>query len=324
LATMSWASVPSLELIYATVLAQGFVNAIDNPLRRTFVRDLVQDDALANAVGLNSTVGTVTRTVGPAIGGLLIATLGVQWCFTLNVLSYVAVLAALQGINRSSLRQVLPVGRAKGQVTEGIRYAWGARNVRIGLLVILIVSVFAWNWSVILPVYAEESFAGDASMFGAMLATVGVGSFLGAIATARAISISDRRVYIACVTLGVSMALGAVTGMLLVAIAALVVMGCTSTMVIVSTQARLQLDVGDEMNSRVMALFSVAFAGSKPIGGLLNGGMIDLVGVRLTLAWSGAAVGALGVWLWIRSRTSGAEPSPYQGPVELGVVGQEQ
>src|SRR5690606_4602807 len=124
------------------------------------------DDAIANAVSLNGSVAVLTRTIGPAAGGVLIATFGVELCFALNAVSYLAVLLALARLERSSLRITNPVPRAKGQLVEGLLYAWRTRSIRTTLLLALVVSAFGWNWHTLLPVYATEELAGGAAFYG--------------------------------------------------------------------------------------------------------------------------------------------------------------
>jgi len=299
LAASLWIEAPSLTLIYAVVLAQGIVNAVDNPLRRAFVRDLVTDDELSNAVSLKSTVGTVTRTVGPAIAGLVIAGWGVNWCFTVNALSYAAVLIGLIRIEPDLLRPAKLLPRGPGQVRAGFRYAWGTVNVRTLLLLAAVVGVFGWSWQVLVPAYAADTFQGSAALYGLMLSSVGIGSLLGALAMAREGRIGTRYLSWATAALALALAGAALSTTVPLAFISLALIGATGTVVIIGTQSLLQLTIDDSMSGRILAIFSVAFTGSKPVGGVIGGTLIDLSGPRLAFGVSALAIGATSLWLRI-------------------------
>jgi MFS family permease len=289
LAVTSTISTPTLALIYSLTLAQGLINAVDNPLRRVFVRDLVDDAELSNAVSLHSTMATVCRTVGPALGGVLIATAGVRWSFTVNALSYVAVIGSLLAIDTRRLRPAQPVKRAKGQLREGFRYAWQRRRIRNTLVMTGIVSIFAWNWHVLIPGLSTSEFDGGASQYGFMVAALSAGSFAGALRTARAERLGGRHLTSSGTVLSAGLLLTAVAPNLPAAIGGLVLVGAAGTSFTIGAQARLQLNTDDQMSGRVMALFSVLFLGSRPIGGLLGGWIMDASGVRAAFA-TGAVV----------------------------------
>lgn len=285
---------PSVLVIYLLGFAHGCINAVDNPLRRGFIRDLSSDDELPNAVALNSTAGTINRTFGPALGGMTIAAFGVVWCFAINALSYAAVLIALSLIDRSKLRppHYAPTGR--GQVRAAYRYALDDAHIWRTLVIVAAVGTFAWNYGVLMPVYATATLGGDASLYGLMLSTVGAGSFVGALLTARASGAHDRRMHGALAVIVAAMLLTAVAPGVLVAGIALFVLGGAGTSVIISSQTHLQLRVHDQMSGRVMALFSIAFLGSKPLGGALAGWLIDASGPRLGFGVGAVIVAIIG------------------------------
>ena len=134
----------------------------DNPARQTFVIEMVGKDDLPNAVSLNSIVMNGARVIGPAIGGVLIATVGLGVCFLANAASYVAVIVALMLMRRSDLQPAQRVARAKGQLREGLRYAWRTPNLRDPLMLVFVVGLLAYNFTVILPLLAQETFHGGA------------------------------------------------------------------------------------------------------------------------------------------------------------------
>ncbi len=140
----------------------GVVNLFDNPARQTFVSEMVGLELLPNAVSLNSVVMNSARVIGPAIGGILIFTVGLAACFLFNAASYVAVLVALFMMRPAELHQRPVVVRAKGQVRDGLRYAWSTRGLRDPLLVMAVVGIFAFNFTTTLPLLATRTFHGGA------------------------------------------------------------------------------------------------------------------------------------------------------------------
>ena len=287
---------PSVISIYLLGLTQGFINAVDNPLRRGFIRDMSSDEELPNAVALNSTLATINRTLGPALAGITIASFGIVWCFAINTVSYAAVLIALSLIDRTTLRppQFAPTGR--GQVRLALRYAWHDHQIRRTLVIVAAVGTFAWNYGILIPVYATATMGGDASLYGLMLSTVGGGSFVGALIMARGSGEQERRMLAALIAIVSSMSLAALAPDVLVACVALFVLGAAGTAVIISSQTHLQLRVNDQMSGRIMALFSVAFLGSKPLGGALGGWLIDVSGPRLGFGAGALMVAVVGLW----------------------------
>lgn len=287
----AWWHSATLPLVYGVVLVQGLVNAVDNPLRRGFIRDLASDDELANAVSLNGTMGTVTRTVGPAIGGLLITALGVEWCFAINAVSYVAVLVSLFMIERATLRPFQPILRGSGQLREGFRYAWSSEWIRTTLLLVGVLSTFAWNWNVLLPVYATVTLGGGASLYGLLQSLLSAGSFVGAMAMARVVRPRGPHVLAWGGALAASLVVTATAPALPIAIAGLVLLGMAGTSFTIGSQARLQINVDDAMSGRIMALFTVGWVGSKPVGGIIGGWIMDIAGPRMAFGIGGAVVG---------------------------------
>ena len=157
----------SIHLWQVFVLAAllGVVNLFDNPARQTFVSEMVGRDLLPNAVSLNSVVMNGARVIGPAIGGVLILTLGVSTCFIVNAASYVAVIVALSRMRTADLYSTPGVGRSKGQVREGLRYVWSTPDLRSPLISMAVVGVFAFNFTVTLPLLAKVTFHGGAGLY---------------------------------------------------------------------------------------------------------------------------------------------------------------
>ena len=308
-----WLGFRSLLLIYAVVLVQGLVNAVDNPLRRTFIRDMVDDQRLSNALGLEGAISTMSRTIGPAIAGVVITTAGVGWCFTLNAVSFLAVLVSVVLIRPDELRPAVPVPRSRGQIREGLRYAWNSPSIRQTLLLSAVVGAFGWNWQTLLPLYSSDDLGGDAAQFGLLVSTLSVGALIGAMLVARAQRPTRRYLLVACAVLAASLAATAAAPNLAVAIGAVVMIGLAGTVVNISSQTRLQLLVSDEMTGRLMALYSIAWLGTRPVGGAVGGWLTDWVGARGAFLAGGVVVAGTATIFVLTRRRSQARITQEHG-----------
>lgn len=293
--------VVELWMIYVLALALGAVNAIDNPARRAFVAEMVGTEHLSNAVSLSSAMFTSARVVGPAVAGLVIATAGVSWCFFANGLSYVAAVAAFALMRRDEFFAVSPVPKRKGQLREGLRYAWSIPAIRLPLVLTAVIGTLAWNFQVVLPLLAKDTFGGDAGTFGTMYALMSVGSVVGALVTAHQARATQRFLLGAALALGVVLVLAAIAPTLAIEMLVLVLVGGAGIGFTAMANGVLQTETAPEMRGRVMALFSVAFLGSTPIGGPIVGWVSEQLGPRAgfwlggiaTLAVTAAAIFAV-------------------------------
>jgi MFS family permease len=289
LGAVTAAGVVEVWMVYVLAVALGLVTAVDNPGRRSFVPELVPPADVANAVGLNSSVFTAARVVGPALAALVIATVGVAWCFVLNGLSFAAVIVALLAMRPSELRSSTPVPRRRRQLREGLAYAWHNRPVRMALLVTAIIGTLAFNYQVVLPLMATEEFGGDAGTFGTMMAVLGAGSLVGALWTAHFGRASERVMLLAVLSLGVTTMAASLAPSLPLEIVVLPMVGLSSMVVLSMATAVCNEATAPEFRGRVMALFAIAFLGSTPIGGPLIGWVSQAIGPRAGLAIGGVA-----------------------------------
>jgi len=281
--------VMQLWMIYALALALGAVFAIDNPTRRAFVGEMVGTEHLSNAVSLSSAMFTGARVVGPAIAGLLIARAGVSWCFFANGLSYGAAVAAFVVMRRDEFFAVEPVPKRKGQLREGLRYAWSTPALRLPLVLTAVIGTLAWNFQVVLPLLAKQTFGGDAGTFGAMYALMSVGSVVGALVTAHEARATRRFLLGSALVFGVVLVFAAAAPTLAVEMVVLVAVGAAGIGFTAMANGVLQTERAPEMRGRVMALFSVAFLGSTPIGGPIVGWVSEQLGPRAGLWLGGLA-----------------------------------
>ena len=279
----------SLMEVYVLAAGLGFVNLFDNPARQTFVSEMVGLELLPNAVSLNSVLINSARVIGPAIGGVLIITLGVGTCFFLNAASYAAVIVALSMMRASELYRRPGVVRGKGQVREGLRYVWATPDLKVPLLSMAIVGVFAFNFTVTLPLLAKFSFHGGAGLYSWFMVAMGGGAVVGGLVTAFRSQPSTR--LLACIAVFFGLAILAVASAPTPAVALflLVPMGAASISFVATNNATLQLRSDPAMRGRVMSLNAIAFLGSTPIGAPLLGYISDVTTPRVALALGGVA-----------------------------------
>jgi MFS family permease len=275
--------------VYALAAGLGVVNLFDNPARQTFVSEMVGLDLLPNAVSLNSVLMNSARVIGPAISGVLILTLGVATCFMVNAASYVAVIFALSLMRVSDLYRRPGVTGGKGQVREGLRYVWATPDLKIPLISMAIVGIFAFNFTVTLPLLAKFTFHGGAGLYSAFLAAMGVGAVIGGLFTAHRARPSTRLLAIIGLFFGCLILAVALMPTKIAAILLLVPMGAASISFISTNNATLQLRSDPSMRGRVMSLNAIAFLGSTPIGAPLLGYISDVGSPRASLVVGGVA-----------------------------------
>ncbi len=299
--------VARLWMVYALALGQGIVTAVEQPTRHSFFAEMVRPGDLANAISLNSAVMTGTRIVGPAVAGAMIAGAGMEWCFLLNAVSFLGVIVALRAMRTVELRphRAEREGRA---IREGLRYVWRTPELRRPLVLMAALYLFSFNYSVLVPLFAERTLGGDAGTLGTLLSVMGGGSLAGALALAGRGGPSERRLSLAAVAVGIVTVLVALAPTLDTAIVAMVPLGFSSIVFMTTANSTLQLSARPEMRGRVMALYGMVFLGSTPIGGPISGWIGEHLGARAGLALGGAVAIVTGaVGLWQLSRRAGAD-----------------
>jgi len=286
-------------MVYAISFATGIVTAVDMPTRQSFYLEMVGPEDLTNAMSLNTATFTGTRIVGPVIAGAMITTVGTAPVFLANALTYLAVVAALLAMRTAELHPRERATRGRGQVREGIAYVWRSPGLRRPMLLMAVVFLFSFNFAVLLPLLAVRSFDGDAGTFAGLLALMGVGSLAGSLVMAgRSANASTRALGGLGLALGGLSLLLAVAPSLPVAWALMPFVGAAGIAFAITGNATLQLTSTGELRGRVMALYTVIFIGSTPIGGPIAGWVGEHIGPRVGLAGGGAiavlaAVGTL-------------------------------
>lgn len=272
-----------LWMVYVLAAGLGSVTALDNPARQTFVLEMVGRDDLANAVTLQSVVVNTARALGPAIGGVLIVTLGVGQCFIVNAVSYIAVIVALCSMRPDELVPSPRVPRASGQLRAGFSHVRYEPTLRTVLAMALVVGMFTMEFNVSLPLLADRTFHSGSTGLAIMTALMGVGGCVGGLAIAARGSSTPRRLIVMAGAFGVSMTVLAIAPTALFAYLVIPIVGAAMIGTLTSTNVLLQLNARPEMRGRVMALFSVAVIGSTPIGGPIIGWVGDHFGGRASI-----------------------------------------
>ena len=299
--------------VYLLAFLLGLNNCFENPARQAFVLEMVGPDVLRNAVSLNSVLVNAARAVGPAIAGIVIAAGGLGVCFLLNAVSFVAVVLSLIRLDVDALRPSPPATRAPGQLREGLRYVAGTPTLLIPLLMMALVGCLAYEFQVVLPVLAQDSFGGDASVYGFMTAAMGVGAVVGGLFVAARGRTGLPALIGTSMVFGVVIAAAALAPTLWLELFALLLVGAGSVAFLSIGNSTLQLEAEPHMRGRVMALWSVAFLGSTPIGGPIAGAVSQHLGARVGLlmgAVTCVVAGLLGLLVIRRQRRVTPEAEP--------------
>ena len=301
-------------MVFGLVFVRGAINAIDNPTRQSFVIEIVGGERVVNAVGLNSVLIHAARIVGPAGAGILIATVGVAPCFLLNAATFGGMILALRAIDPARLEPAPSPGE-NGGVRAALRYVRSDASLWIPLAMMAVVGTLAFNFHVLLPLLARFTFDEGAGAYSALAIAMAVGSIGGALATGARGKIGERLILFAGVGFGLSALLVAAAPTLPMAMVAFVPLGAASVTFAAGINSTLQLGAEPAMRGRVMALYTVVFLGSTPIGGPLVGWLAEIAGPRAGLVLGGIAALATALGGWIAFRRARGEPSlPWLTP----------
>lgn len=282
-------------MVYLGVFGFGLLNAIDNPTRQSFVIEMVGPDRVVNAVSLNSVIVQAARIVGPAVAGILIATAGVVPCFAINALTFVVMIWALWSMDPQRLHEPPAAPREAGAIRASLRYVRGTPELAVPLALMALVGTFGFNFQVVLPLLAKFSFDGGAATYGALVAAMGVGSIAGALITGHHGKTGPRLIAGAALAFGAAAVGAAAVPALALEIPLLVLLGGAAVTFAATINSSLQLAVAPEMRGRVMALYSVVFLGSTPIGAPLVGWLSEAYDPRAALLLAGVA-GLTAAW----------------------------
>ena len=279
------------ELIVIAFLV-GIVNAFDVPIRQAFLVQMVGKEDLPNAIALNSSIFNGARVVGPAIAGFAIALVGEGWCFFLNGLSFVAVIGALL-LMRIERREIKASAESPlKSFAQGFRFAMSDMPMRSALLLLSVLSLFGLQYSVFMPIYAQDILKGNARTLGLLMSSAGIGAVLGALHFAARTHYKGLARWVATTstTCAVFLILFSQAKMFWQCMVVLFVVGFAATSQMAATNTLIQNRVPDELRSRVMAVYATMFMGVQPIGALIAGGAAKRIGAPYTLTLFGSLV----------------------------------
>jgi MFS family permease len=279
------------ELIFIAFLV-GVVNAFDVPIRQAFLVQMVGKEDLPNAIALNSSIFNGARVVGPAIAGFAIAWIHEGWCFFLNGVSFLAVIAALLAMRIPKTEPKADGESPLRSFVQGFRFAMNDLPIRSVLLLLSGLSLFGLQYSVFLPVFAKDILHGGVRGFGLLMSTAGVGAVLGALHFAARTHYKGLARWIAFTssTCGVCLVLFSQSRVFWLSAAVLLIVGFAATSQMAATNTVVQSRVPDELRGRVMAVYATMFMGVQPVGSLIAGGVAKHIGAPYTLAVFGLLV----------------------------------
>jgi MFS family permease len=324
LAGLSFAGIITVRDVLLLQMLQGIINAFDTPARQSFVVEMITDrNDLPNAIALNSSMVNLSRVIGPSIGGVIIAAVGEAWCFFLDGVSYIAVIASLLAMRVVLRKRDATTTAMADELRDGFRYVSGFPPVRSALLLLALVSIMGMPYSVLMPAIAANVLHGDSHTLGFLMTSTGIGALAGAFYLASRSSVVGlwRVIAVAACTFGVGLVLFSFSRNVVLSMVLLPVAGAGMMVTMASTNTVLQTIVDERLRGRVMSFYAVAFLGTAPVGSLLAGVVADSVGPTNTILLGGLACIAGGVWFGIRLPKFRALVRPIY--VERGILGPE-
>ena len=308
LAGLTLTNVVHVWHLLAITLLVGIVNAFDVPIRQAFFVQMVGKEDLPNAIALNSSIFNGARVVGPAIAGFAIAWVGEGWCFFLNGLSFLAVIFALMAMKIEPQERKDSGESPLQNLLQGFRFAMKDRPIRSTLLLISMLSVFGLQYSVFMPIFAEDVLHSGARGLGFLMSAAGVGAVLGALQFAARTAYKGLAKWIAAMSVicSVCLLIFSQSKSFSLSIVVLFIVGFAATSQMAATNTTVQNRSPDALRGRLMAVYATMFMGVQPIGALLAGGIAKRLGAPVTLAIFGAIclLGSLifAAWVLIRVR----------------------
>jgi MFS family permease len=289
LAILVVTNIVQLWMVYVLALLVGLITAVDNPTGRTFIIDLAGKDELRNALTLNTTTFNLARVIGAALGGIIIATIGLAPCFFINAASYFAVLLSLFLIRPSELHTTPLANKGKGQLAEGLRYVRAHTVIFTILIMMFIIGMLTYEFQVSFALLADVTFAGGAPAYGFLYAAFGVGAVVSGLWTAGSKDNNPKHFVIAAGVLGAVIIVASLMPNLIWAMIFIAIAGAVSLFLAALGTTLLQLESAPEMRGRVMSFYTMGVLGSTAIGAPVIGWIGEHVGPRWALGLGGVA-----------------------------------
>ena len=286
--------------VYGFALMLGVVTALDNPVRQTFVAELVPAERLPNAVGLNSASFNAARLIGPGLAGLMIAAVGAGWVFLINGVTFGATIAALALMRAGDLRTMPSAPRAKGQIREGVQYVRQRTDIVVIMVVMTVVSAFGLNFQLTSAVMARVEFGRGAGEYGILGSVLAIGSLAGALLAARRDRPRVRLVIGSAFAFAITTAAMALMPTYELYMLACIPVGFASLTMMTAANSTLQMSTDPVMRGRVMALYMMVFLGATPVGSPIVGWISEAFGPRWSILVGSiaTAVVAAGATVW--------------------------
>jgi MFS family permease len=281
-----------LWMFYVVAAAGGCMLAFDTPARRTFVNEMVPLEDVPNAVTVNAAMINIARIIGPAIAGVLVLTVGYGWCFTIDAISYVAVVISLGMMRTRELRSVPVTPRGKGQVRAGVKYIMGVPDLWITYAMLIIIGTLSYNFSVVFPLFVDKGLHESKASYTLVYSSFSIGALIAAVAVARRRNVTVRTVALSSAALGAALLVLSVMPNIWFSFGVAAFVGAANVSYFTSTTAIAQLRTEPQMMGRVIAIQGLLIGGTTPIGGPILGAIADTFGGRWPVAIGG--VGALG------------------------------
>ncbi|MFO7653757.1 MAG: MFS transporter [Candidatus Krumholzibacteriia bacterium] len=310
LASLTSAAIAALVLsgqvqtwhLMALATLGGVAFAVEAPARQAFVVEMVGREHLLNAIALNSALVNLSRIIGPGVAGLLMGTIGIGFCFLVDAVSYLAVIATLVAM-RLQPRTILPRRTSHWQeLLEGFREVRRNRPVRILLLLLFVMGVFGWSFQTLMPAIAQDLLHLSELQYGVLMSMFGVGAIVGAlIVAARTTSGTSRlQVFGGLWTLCAGSLIVSMSRAMLPMSAGIMVAGFGAVMFLSTSNTLVQTSVDDGIRGRVMGIWAVGFGGSLPLGSFLAGWVAELISPYLTIALFATVLAAASFIIWAR------------------------
>ena len=300
LAVLTFTNIITVKQIIWLQVVQGIINSFDTPARQAFVSEMVEDRRdLPNAIALNSSMVNGTRIIGPSIGGVLIAAFGEGWCFAIDAISYIAVIASIVAMRvRPRAHQEAAEMHLLEELHHGWKYVFHSIPIRSALLLVAIVSTAGTPYTVLMPAIAAQVLHGGPNTLGLLMTGTGVGALIGALYLAQRESVVGlgRIIMWASAVFGIGLVIFSLTTSLWPAFLVLAIAGCGFMIQLAATNTILQTIVEERLRGRVMSFYTMAFFGTVPIGSLLGGIMADHYGATRTVLVSGIICLAGSAW----------------------------
>jgi MFS family permease len=283
--------VVTIPAVYGLSLVLGVLGALDNPARRGLATELVDRPDLTNVMSLNTSVMTGSRIFGPALAALMVRLAGTGWCFVLNGVSFLALLYALWAMDATKLFRVPPAPSSPTPVRDGLRAVWAEPSLRVAIIVYAVVSTFAFNYTVSIPLLVTEHLERPETLFGWLLSVTSVGSVLGALMIARLETVRLRWMFGSVAVIAGSMTVFSLSTNVVLSFAVAVPFGAGVAAFVSASNSVFAERTSPEMRGRVLALGAVLFLGSTPIGGPVTGWIGDTFGATWSMLYGAIIAG---------------------------------